>query len=492
MPHHLASTFVHPLNADGAETWSDIDLALVEDGRRAAPLFPLDLLPQPWRAWASETARSAGAPVDYVAQALLGAVAGLCGAGTLVRITPAWSEPLVLWQVLIGRASSGKSPALASMRALIGLLEREPKAGVDEAPTRIVVSDLKHEALASSVAANPGGVVLWRDGPTAWLADLGPSWLDSWRGAPSMPESASVAVSVLGTIRPEPLMAALEMADAAVAARFLYTWPDPPPYCALVERRSPNNDLALDRLRKIRCAARAPINPLILPLDVEGAKAFDGFLAALHRDLGHAEGLEADWLGKGSGTVARLAGILQLLAWSGSDTGAMPTHVGASAVQAAIELWRDYFRLHALFVFERGGPDDLLRQARRVVHWLRVNRRSETSREDVRCHALYRAVKAARADLVIGRLYAGNVLRPVRPLEPRPAHRPAERWESGPVFLTALSQTPQSPGNGQVPDAAWFCGTRDGTVAAPETAGNSSPIAKLKRRHGLCWRHDHE
>ena len=45
------------------------------------PAFPLDTVPQPWREWVSDTACGAGAPVDYVAQAVLGAVAGLCGAG---------------------------------------------------------------------------------------------------------------------------------------------------------------------------------------------------------------------------------------------------------------------------------------------------------------------------------------------------------------------------------------------------------------------------
>jgi hypothetical protein len=436
MPYQLASRFGDPVAAGASATWPEIDLALVEDGRRAVPLFQLDLLPRPWRSWVSETARSAGAPVDYVAQSLLSVVAGLSGAGVLVRITPGWSEPLVLWQVLVGRASSGKSPALASMRTLVGRLEREQKVGEGEKPPRIVVTDSVLEALAEAVATNPRGVVLWRDEPTAWLAELGPAWLDSWRGVAATADGACLPVSVLGAIRPEHLMAALNKADAAIAARFLYAWPDPPPYCALAERRAPNNDLALDLLRKLQRAARSPLNPLVLPFDVEAAKAFDAFLARLHRDLGHAEGLEADWMGKGSGTVARLAGVLQLLAWSGSDTGAVPTHVGASAVQAAIELWRDYFRLHAAFVFERGGPDDLLRQARRVVHWLKANRCGEVGREDIRCHALYRAVTAGRADLVIGRLDAGNVLRLVRSEGPREAGRPARRWQVNPALLS--------------------------------------------------------
>src|SRR5262249_11194818 len=73
------------------------------------------------------------APLDYVVQSLLAAVAALWGAGVLVRVTPAWSEPLVLWQALVGPSSSGKSPALESVRALMGALEPEVAAGTGQA-----------------------------------------------------------------------------------------------------------------------------------------------------------------------------------------------------------------------------------------------------------------------------------------------------------------------------------------------------------------------
>src|SRR5260370_36309227 len=98
--------------------WPEVDCALVEDGRRGVPLFPLELLPLPWRSWVSETARSAGAPVDYVAQSLLGVVAGLCGAGALVRVTPGWSEPLVLWHRPVHRAFRVYTAAPPSIPAM--------------------------------------------------------------------------------------------------------------------------------------------------------------------------------------------------------------------------------------------------------------------------------------------------------------------------------------------------------------------------------------
>src|SRR3981081_3613428 len=89
-----------------------IHTSLLDDGRGAVPPFPIDLIPQPWRDWTADRARGAGAPVDYAVQALLATVSGVCGAGVEVQITPEWSEPLVLWQALIGGASSGKSPVL--------------------------------------------------------------------------------------------------------------------------------------------------------------------------------------------------------------------------------------------------------------------------------------------------------------------------------------------------------------------------------------------
>src|SRR6266851_9962102 len=108
---------------DSNWTWPAIDTSLLDDGRGAVPPFPIDLIPQPWRDWTADRARGAGAPVDYAAQALLAAVSGVCGAGVEVKITPEWSEPLVLWQALVGGSSSGKSPVLERLRELLATIE---------------------------------------------------------------------------------------------------------------------------------------------------------------------------------------------------------------------------------------------------------------------------------------------------------------------------------------------------------------------------------
>ena len=99
--------------------WPEPDLSILDNGRDAVPAAPLDLVPEPWRKWIADTASAAGAPQDYVLQTVLAGVAGVCGAGVRVRVTPAWTEPLVMWQAMVGEPSTGKSAALAPMRRLL-------------------------------------------------------------------------------------------------------------------------------------------------------------------------------------------------------------------------------------------------------------------------------------------------------------------------------------------------------------------------------------
>ncbi len=327
-----------PLNSSAAaaivarrqEDWPEPDVSILEDKRGAVPPFPLDLLAQPWRDWVSDTASSAGAPADYVVQAVLAALAGLCGAGVAVRVTPAWSEPMVLWQAVVGEASSGKSSALASMRRLLGSIEAERRVHDD---VRVVVADTALETIAEIVSGNPRGVILWRDEP-AWLAQLGDAgkdgsdrarWLEAWnagsvtlkrRTDKSSLQLERFPVSILATTPPDRLKEVLEEGDDGPAARFLYAWPGPQPYCPLANGKIAQDDDALRMLRRIGRLARTPDDPLVLSFDQRGVEAFDGFLAGLHADRRRTEGLEAAWLGKGvvdRGAAGRRAGVARLV-----------------------------------------------------------------------------------------------------------------------------------------------------------------------------------
>jgi hypothetical protein len=128
----------------------------------------------------------------------------------------------------------------------------------------------------------------------------------------------------------------------------------------------------------------------------------------------------------------RLAAILALLDWSRhAPTARPPGTVRADHLQAATRLWRDYFRPHGRAVLDRCAPSDFERQVRRVVRWLKkAGAKAETTREEVRRHALGKTVNAGQADLVLGRLWSAGIVRPAAYDPPPQGGRPPQRWES--------------------------------------------------------------
>ena len=210
---------------------------------------------------------------------------------------------------------------------------------------------------------------------------------------------------------PDRLAEVFQGGDDGMAARFLYAWPEPPKYRSILERQVARDDEALDLLQHIDRAAGSADRPLVLAFDHHAATFFDGFCERLHEDAQLAEGLEAGWLGKGRGTVARLAGLLALLAWSGTGQLAPPTIVDETYVRQAIELWSGYFRPQARAVFTQCGRTDRDRLARRAVKWLRAQAFQLVSREDLRRDALGQAIDAGETDRLIARLEQAGVLR---------------------------------------------------------------------------------
>lgn len=476
-----------------ADLWGDIDPSLLEGARGRIPQFPLHVLPSLWSKWVQDAAQSAGAPADYVAQGLFAAVAALTGAGVLVQPTPGWHEPLVLWLALVGNPSAGKSPALATSKRLLDAIEGELRASDDERqrehatkleqarlladkwkgecetamergdPTsikpaeaafdekfiarQIIVADATVESLADVVSGNPCGVVLWRDELAAWLGNLGrysngsdrPHYLEAWAAAGVTINRKSRSgplhlrrfpVSIVGTIQPDRLVEALAGADDGMAARFLYVWPDTPTYRSILDRPVVDDVSALARLKRISAAAGGVDDPRVLTLSDEALQLLDAFCAELHADAQNHEGLEAGFLGKGRGTVVRLAAILALLRWSELDIAEQLTIITADDIKDAAGLWSDYFRLHAQAAIYRAGRSKEDRLSRKAAHWLMTAGVAEVSRETIRRDALAQTVDAAGADTVIARLVEGNVLREV----PRPSGlgRPPKRWAVNP------------------------------------------------------------
>ncbi|MEA2849186.1 MAG: hypothetical protein QOG78_4467, partial [Rhodospirillaceae bacterium] len=177
-----------------------------------------------------------------------------------------------------------------------------------------------------------------------------------------------------------------------------------------------------------------------------------------------AEGLLAGWLGKGRGTVARLAAVLALLDWTANrpNNALPPTVITTHHLCAAWDLWERYYRPHAQAVFDRAGPADGDRQgkhkarqhARRVIGWIRARGVKEVSREEVRREALSQRVNAAGADEVILALEETGVLREVDDEEDYPGRgRPARRWQVNPALRPGPAQAPTATSLAQIAES---------------------------------------
>ena len=207
----------------------------------SVPAFDTSLLPESVRAWCEDAAEGLQVPPDFTAVPAMVALAGAIGRGVAVAMKQhgRWYERPVLWGCVVGRPSSGKSPALAPARRMLERLagdERKAhesamrahdarvmvaeaqkanakdairkamKAGdatqaealaeaalFDEAPPsepRIVVNDATVEKLGELLNANPRGLVQFRDELAGWLANLDREgresdrafWLECWNG----------------------------------------------------------------------------------------------------------------------------------------------------------------------------------------------------------------------------------------------------------------------------------------------------------------------
>lgn len=206
------------------------------------PVFNPALLPDCVRTWCIDAADSLQVPLDFTAvPAMVGLAAALGGRHIAVRLKTHghWYERPILWGCVVGRPSSGKSPALSPARRLLENVtgpERDAyeqarkvhegkailadarkaqakeearkaiKKGMpidaealgesarfdDEAPAepRLVVNDATVEKLGELLNENPRGLIQFRDELAGWLASLDREgreqdrafWLECWNG----------------------------------------------------------------------------------------------------------------------------------------------------------------------------------------------------------------------------------------------------------------------------------------------------------------------
>jgi hypothetical protein len=402
--------------AQSTTDWPPLDRSLLGDTQPPLPAFPLPLLPGRWREWVEASSRVFGS-ADYLAHCLLGGVASVGGAGIRIGITSHWREPLLFWQALIGGPASGKSASFERVRRLLDAVwpwEAEHR----QRGVPVVLVDAGLDPAHSALRGSPRGVLLWREDLADWMDEARrrtarPAWLAGWSAGSARigrhPEDC-LAVGLLGAVGPERL-ASLVDGDSALASRFLYVWPARGIQEVSLADSGADDEGIVALLQKIADFAGHREMPCVVPLDGAGVRRLEGLMPALRRRAEEAEGVEAEWIGRGVPTVVRLAGLLSLMQWAETDAEWSP--VGAAHIEAAHELWSTYYLPHALGAFDRTGVAGCERAARKVARWLKRVRAPEISREDVRREALNQAVTAEVAEDVLARLEEGGLLRPV-------------------------------------------------------------------------------
>lgn len=198
--------------------WPEPDKSVLTGYQAQAPKLPLSIFGS-MANWLEQAAETISSPVDYVAGALLATTSGLIGNALVVSPWSSWTEPPILWVGLVGRPSSGKSPALDSVLSPLHTLESELSANFEtewqnyeleaertkanremwekdlrdalkknqaqppkpenayepDMPVRprMLISDSTVEAMTGILAGNPRGLITARDELSGWLAGMG-------------------------------------------------------------------------------------------------------------------------------------------------------------------------------------------------------------------------------------------------------------------------------------------------------------------------------
>jgi putative DNA primase/helicase len=389
--------------------------------------------------------------------------------------------------MLVGNPSSGKSPALSAARRVLQCIEKllrrqnekalltykgdklahnmakhmrktTPRSKLDSLPAvpdvpenpphlQLVIGNATIESTAKALGANPRGLLSFHDELASLLLNLArysngsdrPLYLEAWAAAPwiinrmsyERPlEIPSASLSMIGGIQPEKLQEFLAKdPDDGLAARFLYAYPDPAPRIPLYQRAVPDDSAMSTAMLRLWQIPTLPTLPLRLSIDL---RDFDPHHERLHALQAHQSGYLAGFVGKGNGTIIRLAGILTLLEWAtGPSEIPPPSVVSKAALAGAAELWNDYLLPHARACLRPGQKPGSEQNLRRVLQYLRDHNITHIGRSDIREKVLGRTLPANEVTPILKELVRRGWLRQL----PRPVNgpgRPSDSWEVNP------------------------------------------------------------
>lgn len=399
--------------------------------------FPIDALPRALRDYVSERAESMCCPPDFIAVTLLTCAGAAIGTSVQLQIKSDWYEWPLLFTAIVGPSGSKKTPAKSvairfttdkaieyhalhqeALKKYQIDMARYNAADTDSDSTiekpkrptlpRTWLCDSTMEAIAKRLQENPRGLVLLRDElPSLVLsinqyrggrgADL-QNFLSLWscdrltidrKGEPDPIVLNQPFLAVTGGIQPGllPKVFGGDRLYDGFTPRFLFTHPEVLPH------RSSDSELrdatlyaakgVFDTLFLLSPSDAYAIVPI--PQTVRLSKeAYD-----LFRDWADAIGAQTDELAeddpfratltKMAGQLGRIALILHCARWASHEFEGF-NELTTDTMKSAIVL-ADYFVAHARRVWAQLTESREDSQIRRVLAWMRKQKRPVTRRE---------------------------------------------------------------------------------------------------------------
>jgi DNA polymerase I-like protein with 3'-5' exonuclease and polymerase domains len=512
--------------------------------------FPTELLPEPVRAYVEQAATALGCDPAYIALPALAAVASAIGNSRVIQLKRGWTEPSIVWSVIVGDSGTLKSPAylravgplFATQRRLLEEYKRQKaeykkdlaafkeakKNFVDgegddpgeppEEPTlrRVVCSDTTIEMLAVILQANPRGTLVARDELAGWLGsfcrykgkqggtDL-PNWLELFRagtlvvdrktGEPKTIYVTMAATCITGGIQPGVLAKALtaDFLDSGGAARLLIAMPP--------KRRKQWTELevhpdaehaytvALERAMTLEFdEGEDGPEPHVLKLSAEAKALWVEFYNDWAAEQTAAEGEMAAALSKLEGYAARLAMLHHVVTCQSLEVDDL-RQVGVRSVEAGIALVR-WFANEARRLYVTLSESAEERELRRLVEFILSRGGRVTVKVLQRSNARKYPTSAA-AELALEALVGANWAH----WEERPAGAQGGRPTKQCVLNIAPDETDETSGDDgdggpspSGPPSDETPGGGDGTPGIPAENEVSSVSSDAVHRPGVAHR----
>jgi len=342
--------------------------------------FPVHYLPGSVKQWTIESGEAGNIDTAYTALPLLSCLASCIGNSRVTRIKNSWKAPPILWTLLVGESSSGKTIGYLAMLSLLKQAEQDyadryaddmksfeaerlryelavqqwkKNKGTDEPPftpspptqCRLYANDATVEAMAVLLRDNPRGLLLCRDELSGWIggfdkyskgkqsSDLS-HWLEMYGGQPMTTDRKSgdhkvvrvprASVSVSGGIQPMVLRGALvgELMDSGFSARFLMAYP---PFRDPVWTDSDVNhsikarvELLIDKLHGLDpdYDERERPVPVEMRLSADARQAYIAYFDRHAVEMKSMSGVMKSLWGKLEESAIRLAMVIHLAKWA--------------------------------------------------------------------------------------------------------------------------------------------------------------------------------